>query len=171
MWKEHFLASAPDELLPGNITFTETNRDLHSAAAICSGSKPKGCNIELVRLELCKFSLFLYSRSYNHRNGKQWSLFVFMVYRNLNRCHNSLGTSNPWKGTGWCLGITEGRLHPDKLLSQLCCSSSTEGPSGHCCAYLSCIQLLYNTHKICYISLLNAATFWIRSCQKLTITI
>lgn len=50
---EHFLASTTDELIPGNITFTETNRDPHAAAAaICSGTKPKGCNIELVRLKM-----------------------------------------------------------------------------------------------------------------------
>lgn len=58
MQKEHFLASTTDELIPDNITFTETNRDLHANAAICSGSQPKGCNIELVRLKWCKFFLF-----------------------------------------------------------------------------------------------------------------
>ncbi len=78
MWKEHFLASTTDELILDNITFTETNRDLHAAAAICCGSKPKGCNIEVVRLKLCKFSIFC-RRSWIYRNRKQWKTVAVYV--------------------------------------------------------------------------------------------
>ncbi|AWP05692.1 Hypothetical protein SMAX5B_007286 [Scophthalmus maximus] len=41
--------SSGDELFPDILTFTETNRDLHAAAAICSGSEPKGCESEVVK--------------------------------------------------------------------------------------------------------------------------
>lgn len=107
--KRHFVVVLTDELIPDNITFTETNGDPHAAAAICSGSKPKGCNIEVVRPKIWKFSI-LCSGSWKSEEGKKsWKqrLRVFRVYRSLNRCHNNAETSNPWKATGCCLAITE----------------------------------------------------------------
>lgn len=75
--KERSLVSTTDELIPDNIILTETNRDLHAAAsAICSGSKPKGCNTELVRVNLCTLSVFLEQvmKSKKQRVGEALSL-------------------------------------------------------------------------------------------------
>ena len=100
------------------------------------------------------------SRSGNHVNWKQ--LFHVCVCV----CGVCVGCAGIWKGAittqrlpvPWkcmdrCLRITGNQPRPGTLLSQLCCSSTTDGPSGPCCTFLSCSQSLCNEQKIRFISL------------------
>lgn len=124
-----------------------TRRDLHVASAICSGITPTGCNIEAARLEMMR--RFPHSLPRPMKPGDWWavknsSLVAFRAHRSLNRCHYNAEHFSSLGRIGLLFGNNNAaEPEPGKLLSQLCSSLTTGGPSG----LWSCFQPLCNKQK------------------------
>lgn len=125
-----------------------SKRDLHVAAAICFGITATGCNIEAARVEaMCRF--FPHSLPRPMEPGDWWAvknsrLVAFRAHTSLNRCHNNTEHFSSLGRIGLRFGNNTGaEPEPGKLLSQLCSSPTTGGPS---CRW-SCFQPLCNKQK------------------------
>lgn len=166
MYVQRTLSGFPttDDLIPDNITFIETNRDLHAAAAICSGSKPNRCNIEVLRPK--KYASFPFSVEGHEITEIENSGCLCLGHTEVgNRCHNNAETSHPLKGTGCCLAVKEG---PDCIMANYWASCAVllpmtvpQLPTVHIWAVSSYYAM---SKKMLHLSA-EAETLWLKSNQ------